>query len=43
MERTDASHVGVLEGAFRAHRLEPEIRIRMGSRRCDADFDLRWR
>jgi uncharacterized protein (TIGR02265 family) len=38
----DTYQVGVLEGAFRAHGIEPSILVRNGDRKCDADLDVRW-
>ena len=38
----DTYHVGVIEGAIRELGGQPQITVRNRTRRCDADFDVRW-
>lgn len=38
----DTYHLGVIEGAFIAQRVVPNIIVRPGSRICDAEFEGRW-
>ena len=38
----DTYQLGVIEGAVRARGFTPQLQIRKGARKCDADFDVRW-
>lgn len=39
----DTYHVGVLEGAIQTLGFIPEVLVRQAAKRCDVDFDVRWR